>query len=54
MQRKAQVVFNWVTENGLELNVRKTKAMIFDSTRNLAMLHMEYFKLKLMDLQFLA
>ena len=33
----AQAVFDWVTENGLELNVRKTKA-IFGSTRNLAML----------------
>ena len=33
----AQAVFDWVTENGLELNFRKTKA-IFGSTRNLAML----------------
>ena len=37
-QSNAQAVFDWATANGLELNVRKTKAMIFGSTRNLAML----------------
>ena len=38
MQQNAQTVFDWATENGLELNVRRTKAMTFGSTRNLAML----------------
>ena len=30
-------MFNWATENALELNIRKIKAMIFGSTRNLTM-----------------
>ena len=38
MQQNAQDVFDWATENGMELNVRKTKTMIFGSARNLAML----------------
>ena len=38
MQQNAQAVFDWATNNELELNVRKTKATIFGSTRNLAML----------------
>ena len=38
MQQNAQAVFDWATENVLELNVRKTKTMIFGSARNLAML----------------
>ena len=37
MQHNAQAVFDWATVNGLKLNVKKTKAMIFGSTRNLAM-----------------
>ena len=38
MQQNAQAVFDWATDNGLELNVKKTKAIIFGSTRNVAML----------------
>ena len=38
MQHNAQAVFDWASENGLELNVKKTKAIVFGSARNLAML----------------
>ena len=38
MQRNAQAVFDWATLDGLELNVKKTKAITFCSTQNLAML----------------
>ena len=31
-------MFDWAAENGLELNVKKTKAILFVSARNLAML----------------
>ena len=35
MQRNAQAVFDWATLNGLDLNVKKTKAIIFGCTQNL-------------------
>ena len=38
MQQNAQAVSDWATYNGLELNVKKTKVMIFGSARNLALL----------------
>ena len=38
MQHNAQTVFDWAIVNGLELNIKKTKVMIFGSTRNFAML----------------
>ena len=38
MQQNAQAVFDWATLNGLELNVKKTKAIIFGSAQNLSML----------------
>ena len=38
MQNNAQALFDWAAENGLELNVKKTKAIVFGSARNLAML----------------
>ena len=38
MQQNAQAVFDWATDNGPDLNVRKTKTIIFSSTRKPAML----------------
>ena len=38
MQNNKQAVFDWETENGIELNVKKTTAMIFGSVQNLAIL----------------
>ena len=38
MQQNARAVFDWATHNGIELNVKKTKVMIFRSAQNLAML----------------
>ena len=38
MQRNAQAVFDCATDNRLEFIVKKTKAIIFGSTRNLTML----------------
>ena len=37
MHQNAQAVFDWATLNRLELNVKKTKAIIFGSAQNLAM-----------------
>ena len=38
MQQNAQAVSDWAAHNGLELNVKKTKVMIFGSAQNLALL----------------
>ena len=38
MQRNSQAVFDWSILNGLERTFKKTKAIIFGSTQNLAML----------------
>ena len=38
MQQNAQAVFDWASNNGIKLNVKKTKVMIFGSAQNLAML----------------
>ena len=38
MQQNAQLGFDWARLNGLELNVKKTKATIFGRAQNLAML----------------
>ena len=45
MQRNAQAVFDWAILNRLELNVKKTKAIIFGSTQNLAMLPVNLLKI---------
>ena len=37
MQNNAYAVFDWATGKRVELNVRKTKAMVFCIDRNLAM-----------------
>ena len=38
MQQNAQAVFDCATDNGLELNFKKTKVMIFGSAQNMNML----------------
>ena len=37
-QQNSQAVFDWAALNRLELNVKKTKAIIFGSAQNLSML----------------
>ena len=39
MERNAQAVFDWAIVNGLELNARKFKAIIFGSSQNLTRKH---------------
>ena len=36
MQYNAQAVADWATDNGLELNIKKTKVMILGSLQNLS------------------
>ena len=38
MQLNAQAVADWATENGLELNIKKTKVMVFSSLQYLTTL----------------